>query len=145
MDGAAGLIGLFISALVAATVLPAQSEAVLVALLAAGAHSPALLVTVATLGNILGALINYALGWFVTRLQGRRWFPLSPEALARAQGWYARGGYWSLLLSWVPLIGDPLTVAAGALREPLWRFVLLVGLAKTGRYVVLALVALKLL
>ena len=63
--------------------------------------------------------------------------PLSPEALARAGGQYAKWGHWSLLLSWVPVIGDPLTVIAGMLREPLWRFVLLVGIAKVGRYLVL--------
>jgi membrane protein YqaA with SNARE-associated domain len=70
---------------------------------------------------------------------------VSPAALDKAQGWYRRYGRWSLLLSWAPVIGDPLTVAAGFLREPLWSFLILVSLAKTGRYLVLALTAQSLL
>ena len=61
--------------------------------------------------------------------------------MARASGWYQRWGYWSLLASWVPIIGDPLTLAAGILREPLWRFILIVTFAKGGRYLVLILIA----
>lgn len=134
----AGLGGLFVIAFVAATILPAQSEAALVALLVAGAQSPVLLVAVASLGNVLGAVVNWALGRGVERFRDRRWFPVSPEALDRATRWYRRWGRWSLLLSWAPIGGDALTVAAGVLREPLWSFVLLVTIAKTVRYIVLA-------
>ncbi len=138
MDDIAILGGLFAIAFVAATILPAQSEAALVGLLVAGTHSPAALVAVASLGNVLGAVINWALGRGVERFRDRRWFPIGPAALDRATGWYRRWGRWSLLLSWAPIGGDALTVAAGVLREPLWSFTLLVGLAKTVRYVVLA-------
>lgn len=138
MGDVTGLGGLFVIAFVAATVLPAQSEAALVALLVAGAQSPVLLVAVASLGNVLGAVVNWALGRGVERFRDRRWFPASPAALDRATGWYRRWGRWSLLLSWAPIGGDALTVAAGVLREPLWSFVLLVAIAKTARYVVLA-------
>ena len=65
-----------------------------------------------------------------------------PEALARMQDWYRRYGRWSLLLSWAPIIGDPLTVAAGVLREPLPTFILFVAIAKTARYLALAAAAL---
>jgi membrane protein YqaA with SNARE-associated domain len=138
MGDVTGLGGLFLIAFVAATVLPAQSEAALVALLVAGAQSPVLLVAVASLGNVLGAVVNWALGRGVERFKDRRWFPASPAALDRATGWYRRWGRWSLLLSWAPIGGDALTVAAGVLREPLWSFVLLVAIAKTARYIVLA-------
>jgi len=130
---------LFLSALVAATILPMQSEAVFVAYLIAEAAPALALLTVASLGNTLGAVVNWLLGRGLERFKGRRWFPVGPQALARAQAWYARWGRWSLLLSWMPVIGDPITVAAGVMREPFWRFLLLVGLAKTGRYLVLML------
>lgn len=136
-------LGLFAIAFVAATILPAQSEAALVALLLAGAQDPVALVAVTSLGNTLGAMANWALGRAVTRFKDRRWFPVTEAQLDRATGWYRRWGRWSLLLSWAPIGGDALTVAAGVLREPLWSFTLLVGLAKTARYVVLAAAAMS--
>lgn len=138
-------LGLFAIAFVAATILPAQSEAALVALLVAGTQSPVMLVAVASVGNVLGAVVNWALGRGVERFRDRKWFPVQPAQLERATGWYRRWGRWSLLLSWAPIGGDALTVAAGVLREPLWSFVLLVAIAKTLRYVVLALVTLNIL
>lgn len=130
--------GLFASALVAATIFPMQSEAVLVGLLVAGAQPVFALVAVASVGNVLGSLVNWWLGRQVDRFRGRPWFPASDAALDRAVGWYRRYGRWSLLLSWMPIVGDPLTVVAGILKEPLPTFLLLVSLAKVGRYVVLA-------
>lgn len=123
----------------AATVFPLQSEALLVALLMAGEHSPVLLLLVASVGNILGSVLNWLLGRGIERFRDRKWFPASAESLARAERWYHRYGKWSLLLSWMPVVGDPITVVAGVLREPLPVFLLLVAVAKTGRYLVLAL------
>ncbi len=137
LPDAAALGGLFLSALLAATILPMQSEAVLVGLILAG-HDVGVLLLVASFGNVLGSVVNWVLGRFIDRFAGRRWFPASPAALARARGFYARWGQWSLLLSWAPVIGDPLTLIAGVLREPFWRFLVLVTIAKTGRYLVLA-------
>ena len=137
MDSVIALSGLFAIAFVAATILPAQSEAALVGLQLAG-YPVVLLVIVASIGNTAGAAVNWALGRGVERFKDRRWFPVSPAALDRATGWYRKWGRWSLLLSWAPIGGDALTVAAGVLREPFWSFVLLVAIAKTGRYVVLA-------
>lgn len=130
---------LFLSALLAATILPMQSEAVFVAYLLAETTPALALLTVASFGNTLGAVLNWLMGLGLERFKNRRWFPVGPQALARAQAWYARWGRWSLLLSWMPVVGDPITVAAGVMREPFWRFLLLVGLAKTGRYLVLML------
>jgi membrane protein YqaA with SNARE-associated domain len=138
MDDIAILGGLFAIAFVAATILPAQSEAALVGLLVADTQPAILLVAVASIGNVLGAMVNWALGRGVERFRDRRWFPIGPAALDRATGWYRRWGRWSLLLSWAPIGGDALTVAAGVLREPLWSFVVLVTIAKTARYVALA-------
>lgn len=136
---------MFGSALLAATIVPAQSEAVLVAFLLLGEQSATLLLLVASVGNVLGSIINYALGSYVQSFSDRRWFPVSKSALEKASVRYHRYGRWSLLLSWVPIIGDPLTVVAGVLREPFWSFFALVSLAKVGRYLVLAAVTLNLL
>lgn len=130
--------GLFLAALVAATILPAQSEAVLGGLLATGTYSPVLLILVAGTGNVLGSVVNWLLGRGVERFRGSRWFPVSDGNLDRAGRWYRRYGWWSLLFSWMPVIGDPLTVAAGVMREPFLRFLVVVSIAKFGRYIVLA-------
>ena len=136
--------GLVAVALGAASILPMQSEPVLVALLLLSEQPIWALVAVASLGNTLGSCINWLLGRAVERFRSRRWFPVSPDKLSRAEAWYARWGRWSLLMSWAPIIGDPLTVMAGVLREPFWTFLLLVAIAKTGRYIVLTLVTLGL-
>lgn len=141
MTGLAAYGGLFVAAFVAATLLPAQSEAVLAGLIVNGGYSLALLVVVATIGNVLGSLVNWVLGRQVKRFKDRRWFPASPTALARAENWYRRYGRWSLLLSWVPIIGDPLTLVAGTLKEPLWSFLALVSVAKLTRYLAVAAAA----
>lgn len=133
--------GLFVAAFAAATLLPAQSEALLAGLILNGGYSLALLIAVATLGNVLGSLVNWLLGRQVERFKDRRWFPVGPVALERAENWYRRYGRWSLLLSWVPIIGDPLTLIAGTLKEPLWSFVGLVSIAKLVRYLAVAAAA----
>ena len=136
-------IGLFTAAFVAATILPAQSEAVLVGLLLTGTYSPELLVAVASVGNVLGSVVNWGLGRGIENFRDRRWFPLSPTVLERTRVWYHRYGKWSLLLSWVPIIGDPLTVVAGVMREPFSTFIVLVAIAKFARYVAVAAVTLN--
>ena len=143
MTGIAALAGLFTAAFVAATIIPAQSEAVLAALLLAGTHPVALLLVVATVGNVLGSAVNWVLGRGIEKFRDRRWFPADAAALERAQGWYQRYGRWSLLLSWAPFVGDPLTIMAGVLRDPFWSFLLLVTLAKLARYIVLASIVLQ--
>ena len=132
---------LFAVAFGAATLLPLQSEALLTGLLLAG-YDPALLIAVAGAGNVLGSTVNWAIGREVDRFKHRRWFPATDAQLERARRWYQRYGKWSLLLSWVPVLGDPLTVVAGVMREPLSTFLVLVTVAKVGRYVALAVVVL---
>ncbi|MGB3317239.1 MAG: YqaA family protein [Albidovulum sp.] len=133
------LLGLFTAAFGAATLLPLQSEIVFVAVQADGRVGLPLIIAVASIGNTLGAVVNYVLGRWVCQFRDRRWFPVRPAQLAHAQDWYARYGVWTLLLSWAPL-GDGFTVVAGMMRTPLWLFLGLVALAKTGRYVALAMI-----
>ncbi len=135
------LAGLFLSALLAATLFPAQSEAVFLGLLYLGRIDPLLLLAVASIGNTLGSVVNWGLGRAVTRFRHRRWFPVSEKRLASAERWFARFGPASLLLSWAPFIGDPLTLVAGVLRVPIVTFVLIVGFAKTARYAAIMIAA----
>ncbi|MGK9419395.1 YqaA family protein [Pseudomonas cedrina] len=139
----AAYLGLFFAAFGAATLLPLQSEAVLVGLLVSGHFNLWLLLAIATLGNVLGSVLNWWLGRWVEHFKARRWFPVSDRQLDKARQHYERWGHWTLLLSWLPIIGDPLTLVAGVMREPLWRFLLLVTLAKSIRYGVLAAVTLQ--
>ncbi|MCC6073737.1 YqaA family protein [Pseudomonas sp. GCM10022188] len=133
--------GLFCAAFGAASLLPLQSEALLVGLLLAE-HPVLTLLAVATAGNVLGSLLNWLLGLYIDRFRHRRWFPVREQHLERARGWYLRHGRWSLLLSWLPVVGDPLTVVAGVMRESVWVVLLCVTLAKGARYAVLAAVTL---
>ncbi|MCO8144656.1 DedA family protein [Rhodovulum tesquicola] len=128
---------LFLAAFGAATILPFQSELVFVALQLAGRVDLGWLLLVASVGNVLGSVVNYVLGIWIEHFRGRRWFPVSERQLDRAQHWYNRWGVWTLLLSWAPL-GDGFTVVAGMMRTPLWLFLTLVTIAKTGRYAALA-------
>jgi membrane protein YqaA with SNARE-associated domain len=138
MAETASLFGLFASAFLSATLLPGSSEAVLLGLLALRNADPVLLIAIATAGNVLGSVVNYLLGRFLAHFSDRPWFPIKPQSYARAVDWYRRLGVWSLLLAWVPVIGDPLTAVAGALRVDFRLFLLLVTLGKLGRYVFLA-------
>ena len=128
------LIALAISAFTSATLLPGTSEAVLAAMQVAGVASPLTLLAVASIANIIGSCVNWLMGRYLAHFSDRKWFPISRAQMQKASAWYARFGWPSLLLSWVPIIGDPLTVVAGLLRTPFVVFVIVVALAKTARY-----------
>ncbi len=119
----------------AATVFPAQSEGVLAAMHLTGAYNVYALVLVATVGNVLGSCINWLLGRYIHHFQYRKWFPVKPDKLHKAETTYKKYGVWTLLFAWVPVIGDPLTFAAGLLQTPLPLFIMLVTLGKAARYI----------
>ena len=136
------LTTLFLLAFSAATLLPGGSEAALLAMASLSGHSTLTLLLVASAGNILGSVLNYGLGRLALHYQTRKWFPATPAALNKARGWFTRWGQWAVLLAWVPIIGDPITVAAGVMRMNFALFLLLVTISKTLRYmVVLGVVA----
>ena len=129
--------GLALSAFLAATFLPGTTEVVLLGLIAAADIEPWLLVAVASVFNVAGSGVNYAIGWYLERFRGSRLVPVSPERLARAQGWFRRYGMWSLLMSWVPFVGDAFPVVAGLMRANPWVAFPLIAIGKTARFVAL--------
>jgi membrane protein YqaA with SNARE-associated domain len=128
------LTGLFFTALLAATVLPAQSEFLLAGLHLANAHDRYVLVAVATAGNVLGSVVNWVLGRCLIHFREHRWFPIKGRALEPATRFYQRWGVWTLLLAWAPVIGDPLTLVSGIFRTSPWVVVPLVTIGKAARY-----------
>lgn len=124
---------LFSSAFLAATFLPFYSEVVLFALLRAGGD-PFILVVIATLGNTLGAVVNWWLGRYLLYFKDRRWFYFSHAQIEKAQHWFQRYGFWTLLFAWLPIGGDALTLIAGIMQVRLWLFLALVGTGKGLRY-----------
>ena len=131
---------LFVSAFLSATLLPGSSEALLLLRLHQGGDALPLVLW-ATTGNLLGSLLTYLMGRGGNALLHRRWLRIEEHALQRAERWFGRWGLPSLLLAWLPVVGDPLCLLAGVLRvHPAW-FVLLVGIGKLGRYAILAWLA----
>lgn len=122
--------------------LPGTSEATLLALLTT-AEQPQLVLlwSVATLGNTLGAAVNWVLGIYVRHFEHRRWFPFSARQRQRAEHWFKRYGVWCLLLSWLPIAGDALTFAAGLSRTNFWLFLGLTTIGKGSRYAAVILIA----
>lgn len=137
-----GHVGLFIAAFLAATILPLSSEIVLSALLL-GDFSPITLVIVATTGNVLGSMTNYALGYWASLAVIKKWLRMSDEDFVQAEQRFMKYGLLSLCFAWVPIIGDPLTVIAGILRVRLQWFIVLVTAGKLLRFVVVSYLVLQ--
>lgn len=128
--------GLFGSAFLAATILPATSEVVLGTMAMSERYDIWTLLIVASVANTLGSVVNWMLGRYCLHWQDRKWFPVKPDQLGRATVWFNKWGVWSLLLAFAPIIGDPLTLIAGVLRVRFWLFLVLVAISKTSRYIV---------
>lgn len=137
----ASLSGLFLAAFLAATPIPFQSEVVFLALLATQAADPLVLILVASVANVLGSCLTYAVGRGLGGQRSARWFPVRPDQLAKAETWFQKWGLWALLLSWAPG-GDLIVALSGVLRVPILTFVTLVSIAKTLRYGAVALIGL---
>lgn len=126
-------LGLFASALLAATLVPAYSEILFASLVAAG-HDPLALWIWASAGNTLGSAVNWLLGRYLLHFQDRKWFPFKEKNLALAQRWFQKYGVWSLLMAWLPVGGDALTFIAGLMRVRFWIFFTLTAIGKGARY-----------
>lgn len=134
-----GYLGLFLFSFLAATIIPFSSEAMLATLLATKGYDFWILVGFATLGNTLGAVVNWALGGWCLRFQDHKYFPISKAHLEKAVARFNKWGHFSLLLAWVPIIGDPITFAAGVLRTSFFPFIILVAIGKGFRYLLIAI------
>jgi membrane protein YqaA with SNARE-associated domain len=129
-------LGLFFSAFLAATLVPAYSELVLVGLVSAG-YDPAVLWLWASVGNTLGSVVNWLLGRYLLHFQDRKWFPFKASSLGLSQRWFQKYGVWSLLLAWMPVGGDALTFIAGIMRVRFSVFIVLTAIGKATRYAIL--------
>lgn len=125
---------LFLTSFLSATLLPMGSEALLLLYSQDTNLIVFLLWAIASIGNTAGACVNWWLGVYLERFQHHRWFPCSPSQLAKAQQHFAKYGFASLLFSWLPIVGDPLCLVAGALKTPFFKFLLLVFIGKATRY-----------
>lgn len=129
---AVGLGGLFLSSFISATLFPGGSEVVLAMLAAGQQHNPWLLLGIASIGNTLGAISTWGLGYFLAPHFSApdRWSARQRRAVLQLRHW----GSPALLLSWVPFLGDPLCFAAGFLRLPFFLSLLFIAVGKTARY-----------
>ena len=129
-------LSLFTISFLAATILPFSSELTLAGLIATSNYDNFLLLVVVSFGNILGSVVNWALGFYSRNLSTKRWFPFKDEQIEKSSKWFNKFGRWSLLFAWVPIIGDPLTLVAGLLRIRFIEFLVLVTIGKVSRYII---------
>ena len=129
-------LSLFIISFLAATILPFSSELTLAGLVATSNYDNLLLLIVASLGNVLGSVINWILGFYSSKLSKKKWFPFKDKQIENSSKWFGKFGKWSLLFAWVPIMGDPLTLIAGLLRIRFLDFVILVAIGKVSRYLI---------
>lgn len=125
-------ITLFLTSFASATLLPGGSEVLFVYLLAQK-NDPTLLLLSATLGNTLGSYANYLLGKYAISFAIKKRY-VGEKSLKKAEILFEKYGAWTLLFSWLPIIGDPLTVVAGCVNYKVWKFLMIVGCAKMTRY-----------
>ena len=134
---------LFIISFLAATILPLSSELVLSTMLLTDSFDKYLILVVASFGNILGSSVNWYLGKKILIFKDKKWFPANERQIAKGEIYFKKYGIWSLLLAWVPIIGDPLTIVAGILRVKFFIFLLLVSISKISRYIFLIFIIFK--
>ncbi len=130
-------LSLFVISFLAATILPFSSELTLAGLIVTSNYDNLLLLIVASFGNVLGSVVNWALGFYSRNLSSKKWFPFKETQLEKSSKWFRKFGKWSLLFAWVPVLGDPLTLIAGLLRVKFLDFIVLVAIGKVSRYLVI--------
>ena len=129
-------LSLFAISFLAATILPFSSEFTLAGLIATSNYDNLILLIVASFGNTLGSVVNWALGFYSRNLTTKKWFPFKETQIERSSKWFRKFGKWSLLFAWVPVVGDPLTLVAGILRVKFIDFIILVAIGKVSRYLI---------
>jgi len=127
-------LSLLLISFLAATILPLSSELALASLLKTNEYNSFVLIGTASLGNILGSVFNWLLGFYLFKYINKKWFPFKENQIIAASKRFQKFGIWSLLFVWVPIIGDPLTFVAGILRVNFLLFLALVTIGKISRY-----------
>lgn len=122
-----------------ATIIPFGSEAYFITLLSLDKYNGLLLLTAASIGNILGSLFNWICGYYINYFIKKSWFPINNKIINIGNKIFNKYGKWSLLFSWMPFVGDPITFVAGTLRFPVIPFIVLVSIGKVGRYLLIYL------
>lgn len=135
------LFALFGSAFLAASILPAQSELLLASLVNTSEHDVLVLIAIATAGNALGSFVNYYVGSYLMHFEDHKYFPIKKSVMQKSKITYKKYGPFTLLLAWLPVLGDALTVIAGMFKTPLWLFYILVTIGKSIRYIIVAMLA----
>ena len=125
---------LLLISFLAATILPLSSELALASLLITGKYNSFVLIGTASLGNILGSVFNWLLGFYLFKFLNKKWLPFKENQINVASKRFSKFGVWSLLFTWVPIIGDPLTFIAGILKINFLLFLFLVAVGKISRY-----------
>ncbi len=120
-----------------ATIVPFGSEVYFATLLSLGKYNNFLLLVSASVGNVLGSVFNWVCGYYINYFIKKSWFPIKQDKIKKGTELFNKYGKWSLLLSWVPFIGDPITFVAGTLRFSFIPFIILVSIGKVGRYLVI--------
>jgi len=134
-----GYLSLFTISFLAATILPLSSELMLASMLSIESYNRTLLIIFSSLGNILGSVFNWVLGFYFIKLQNKKWFPFKKKQISKSSLWFEKYGKWSLLFAWVPVIGDPLTFVAGTMKTKVLSFIILVSFGKIARYLFISL------
>tara|TARA_B110000037_G_C16760909_1_gene359196 strand:+ start:130 stop:549 length:420 start_codon:yes stop_codon:yes gene_type:complete len=127
-------ISLFLISFLSATIFPLTSELTLAGLINTDKYNSLILIVAASLGNILGSVFNWVLGFYLLKHIDKKWFFFKKEQITSASKWFNKFGLWSLLLAWTPIIGDPLTFVSGILRVNFFLFLILVSIGKICRY-----------
>ena len=122
-----------------ATIVPFGSEVYFATLLSLGKYNNFLLLLSASVGNVLGSVFNWICGYYINYFIKKSWFPIKKDKIKKGTDLFNKYGKWSLLLSWVPFVGDPITFVAGTLRFSFLPFIILVSIGKVGRYLLIYL------
>ena len=136
-------LSLFFLSFFVATIIPFGSEAYLASLIILNQYNIMLLIFSASLGNILGSVFNWICGYYSGYFIKKKWFPIKQKKINEASLFFTKYGKWSLLLGWVPFLGDPITFIAGTLRYSFLHFLLLVSIGKISRYIVVYFLAIS--
>ena len=129
--------GLFLSSFLSATILPGQSEIALMSLIMIDKYSLNLLIFFSCIGNILGSILNWFMGFKLEKFKNKKWFPATGLQLKKASHYYNKYGKWTLLLCWVPFIGDPMIAVLGFFRVKFIPLAIMMLIGKLARYSVL--------